>query len=232
MFRRDAGFATTMAETLCDRGVIAEPDTITALLQGAARRADVDAVLVASFLTNLLMPLTPDSPRNLEAALIDRCGTGTDMAEEFVHARSRWSLPASQGTGTDATSVADPSKVTTSSLAALPLTTILSQMRTHADPIVAADTAQRWSHSIEQFTGSAPRAVAVALLEHVERLQLGDLAVARAAGIASRAGAQDKARKRSAGSLLESPPTGGKPTGTAGAGLVCLRRPSAKAQTT
>ncbi|WP_280227553.1 ATP-binding protein [Nocardia farcinica] len=211
VFQRDAGLATNMAETLCDSGVIAEPDTITALLQGAAQRADVDPELVASLLTELLMPLNPDTPRDLEKALLDRCTNEAALTERFAHARSLWSVPAPSATGDDtATPAAAPSTITESG-PELPLATVLSQMRSHSDLDVAAETAQRWSHSIEQFTGRVSRSVAVAVLEQVERLQLGSLAVARAAGIASRAGATDTAREALSRILARTTPYGWQP---------------------
>ncbi|GAA2736913.1 hypothetical protein GCM10009867_22480 [Pedococcus aerophilus] len=195
VFRRDARLATNMAETLCDRGVITEPDTITALLCGAAQRADVDPELVASLLTDLLMPLSPDTPYDLEEVLLGRCTDKAELTERFAHARSLWSVPDSRTAGEDAARPPASPPTVTEEVPNLPLATILGQMRSHKDPNVAADTAQRWSHSLNQFTDSTPSAVAVAVLEQAERLELSNLDVARAAGIASRAGATDRARE-------------------------------------
>lgn len=195
VFQCDAGLATSMAEALCDRGVIKEADMITAVLHGAARCADVDPELVGSLLTELLMPLMPDTPHDLEDTLVGRSTNATAMTERFAHARSLWSVPAPRtADGDDASPAVAPSTVAEDG-PGLPLAAVLGQMRSHDDPIVAADTAQRWSYSIEEVTDGVPRAVAVAVLEQVERLQLSDLDVARAAGIASRAGATDEARE-------------------------------------
>ncbi|MDJ0004807.1 ATP-binding protein [Rhodococcus fascians] len=208
VFQRDAGLATNMAEALCERGVITEPDTITALLRGAAQRADADPELVASLLTELLMPLSPDTPQDLERTLLDLSTNEAALTERFTHARSLWSVldPQRDSDGV-AAPAAGPSTVAKDGLG-LPLAAILGQMRSHRDLNVSAGTAQRWSHSIEQFTDSVPLAVAVAVLEQVERLQLGNLDVARAAGIASRAGATDKAREALSRILARSTPYG------------------------
>ncbi|WP_020385222.1 ATP-binding protein [Kribbella catacumbae] len=210
VFQRDAGLATSMAETLCDRGVIKEQDMITALLQGAARRTDVAPELVGSLLTELLMPLTPDTPDDLEETLLDRCTNTAAMTEQFARARLLWSVSTPRTADEDTTPPPPAGATITEEGPVLPLAAALGQMRSHNDLAVAADTAQRWSRSIEQFTGAAHRPLALAVLEQVQRIQLGDLDVARAAGIASRAGATDEAREALSHVLARTTPFGWK----------------------
>ncbi len=210
VFQRDAGLATSMAETLCDRGVIKEQDMIAALLHGAARRTDVAPELVGSLLTELLMPLMPDTPFNLEETLLHRCTNTAAMTERFARSRSLWSVSTPRTADEDTALPPPAGSTVTEDGPVLPLPAALGQMRSHNDLIVAADTAQRWSHSIEQFTGGAHRPLALAVLEQVERLQLGNLDVARAAGIASRAGATDEAREALSHVLARTTPFGWK----------------------
>ncbi|QKT13746.1 ATP-binding protein [Rhodococcus sp. W8901] len=208
VFQRDAGLAISMAEALCDRGVITEPDTITALLTAAAQCPDVEPELVASLLTELLMPLSLETPHEIEKALLDRCTNAGALTEQFANARSLWSVSDSQIADEGvAAPAAGPSAVAEDG-PALPLATVLGQMRSYRDPNVPADTARRWSQSIEQCNGSVSRAVAVAVLEQVERLHLGNLDAARAAGIASRAGAANEAREALSCILARTTPYG------------------------
>ncbi|OZC86320.1 hypothetical protein CH254_17345 [Rhodococcus sp. 06-412-2C] len=208
VFRRDAGLAAKMAEMLCEHSVITEPDTITALLRAAAKHPDVDPELVASLLTELLMPLSLDTPQDLEKTLLGRCTDASSLANQFARARSLWSADDTQrATDSIGISAADPSNDTRDGNE-LPLTAVLGQMRSQSDLPVPVDAAQRWSQSIDQFAGGVTRAVAVAVLGQVERLRLGNLDVARAAGIASRAGATDEARKALSRILARTSPLG------------------------
>ena len=209
VFGYDPGLATDMGETLCSRGVFSEVEMVLAIVKGAAENSNVAPELVVSLLTEVLMPLSTDTPTSIEDLVVDRSDSAVELAERIEWAKSVWSSPDSRRSENSA--VSDPSEESPKSvdLAATKLPTILRQMRVRR---VAAATTKpeidHWTATIAAFDGVAPQALAVDLLKESERLALDPATVAAIAGLAARAGAAEQAQAALSRILARTKPYG------------------------
>lgn len=194
VFGYDPGLATDMCEALCNRGVFSEVEMVLAIVRGAAENSEVDPECAASVLTDLLMPLSPDTPADAEDLLVGRSANAVELAKRIAQAKSLWSVSGSGRSDESAESApsdvaADPGEV-----AVIQLPTMLGQMRTKEVAEATEQEINLWSRTVAAFDGVVPRVLGVDLLSEAERLGLESTTVAAIAGLAARAGAVEQAR--------------------------------------
>ncbi|MEP9382888.1 hypothetical protein [Nocardioides sp. KR10-350] len=195
VFDYNAGLAIDVGEALCNHGVFSEAEMVLAIVNGAALNSTVDPGLATSVLTELLMPLSTDTPASVRDLLVSRSANPVETAERISWARELWS--ASDGRKSDVSAESGPSSGASAESGAVSLIqppTMLGQMRTVEAAEVTAQEVERWSRAVAAFDGVAPRVVGIELLNEAERLELDPTTVARLAGVAARAGAVEEAR--------------------------------------
>ena len=194
VFAYDPGLAIDMGESLCNRGVLSEVKMVLSIVKGAAESSVVEPELVASVLTDLLMPLSTETPASIEDLLVGRSGNAVELAERFTQAKRLWSAP--DGGRSDASPESEPPEASPESgdAGVIQLPTMLGQMRTKQISEATPENVDLWSRTIAGFEGVVPRLLAVELLSEAERLALEPTTVASFAGLAARAGAVEQAR--------------------------------------
>lgn len=194
VFGYDPGLATDIGEALCNRGVFSEVDLVLSIVKGAAENSEVEPELVASVLTDLLMPLSTDTPASVEDLLVGRSANAVELAERIGWAKSLWSAPDSRRS--DGSAVSDPPEAPAEpgEVAVIQLPTMLGQMRTKAVSEATPQEIDLWARTLAAFDGVAPRVLAIELLSEAERLALEPTIVAAMAGVVARAGAVEQAR--------------------------------------
>lgn len=194
VFGYDPGLATDMGEALCNRGVFSEVEMVLAIVKGAAESPDVDPELAASLLTDLLMPLSTDTPTSVEDLLFDRSADAGEVAKRIARAKSLWSAPVSTRSEASAESGPPDTAAEPGDVAVIQLPTMLRQMRAREVAATSEREIDLWSRTIAAFNGVAPQVLAVELLNEAERLALDPTTVAAIAGLAAHAGAVEQAQ--------------------------------------
>ncbi|WP_127783653.1 ATP-binding protein [Rhodococcus sp. X156] len=194
VFAYDPGLATDMGEALCNHGVLSEVEMVLSIVKGAAESSEVEPELVASVLTELLMPLSTDTPVSIEDLLVGRSANPVELTERFARAKSLWFAPDSRRSDASAESKPPESSPESGDVGVIQLPTMLRQMRTKMIAEATPEEIDLWSRTIAGFDGVAPRLLGIELLSEAERLALEPTAVASFAGLAARAGAVEQAR--------------------------------------
>ncbi len=206
----DAALSTTLAESLCDAGIIEESDAVEAVLLGAAHDTHIPVDLTAVVAAELLIPLRKQPPIELSQALAQHTDPTTHQAlATIADAVAVWAAPenfdSKSDSGTPAAAFTsepnDPVPPPTSA------TALLTALRRTEPPRPAA--AGDWRRAVGAIADNdVTLAVAAALLEQATRLRLDGEALGGIAAMAARAGMADAAAAAVADALARSPAYG------------------------
>ncbi|MFI7650347.1 hypothetical protein ACIBTZ_30335 [Micromonospora sp. NPDC049460] len=211
----DPALSTTLAESLCETGIIEENDAIEAVLLGSARDSRVPVELAAVAAAELLIPLRRQPSNEVRRAIEQRLDPQTPRAVATIDdAIAVWSVPEdpdspnSDGSHSPSPTVASTERGKVPALAASPtsVTALLAEMRR----ISQAEAEPRdWGPAVEAVAGGrVTRAVAEALLNEASRLRLDGEALGGIAAMAAQAGLAETAAGVLADALARTPAYG------------------------
>jgi hypothetical protein len=202
----DPALSTTLAESMCDTGIIEECDAVEAVLLGAARDPRVPVELAAVAAAELLMPLRRQPPHELRRAIEQRADPRAPQAVATVdHAIAVWSVPEDPySSSSDRLDSASPAAATApvdvaAATSPVSVTALLAEMRRTSH--LSAEP-RDWGRAVDAVAGDdVTLAVARALLGEASRLRLDGEALGGIAGMAARAGLAEAAARALADAL-------------------------------
>lgn len=191
----DPALSTTLAEAMCETGIIEECDTVEAVLLGAARDPGVPVELAAAAAAELLIPLRPQPPHELRLAIKQRPDPRAPRAVAIIDdAIAVWSvkddLDSPNSDHNDSAGPADastpPGDVPAPAAYPVSVTALLTELRRTSHPSAEP---RDWGPAVDAVAGTdVTPAVAAALLEEARRLRLDGAALGGIAAMAARAG--------------------------------------------
>ncbi|WP_089245801.1 ATP-binding protein [Asanoa hainanensis] len=211
----DAPLSTTLAESLCETGIIEEDDAVEAVLLGSASDPQVSVELVAVAAAELLIPLRRQPSHELRRRIEQRLDPRTPQAVATIDdAIAVWSVPEDADSlhfeGSDSASPVaastEPGDVPALAASPTSVTALLAEMRRTSN---AGAGPLDWGRAVEAVAGDdVGFAVAGALLKEAARLHLDGEALGGIAALAARAGLAEPAAEVLAGALARTPAYG------------------------
>lgn len=203
----DRALSTTLAESLCETGIIEECDAVEAVLLGAARDPRVPVELAAVAAAEVLIPLRRHPPHELRRAIEQRPDPQAPRAVAIIDdALAVWSVPEDPDSPTSDSASSAPDDVPTRAASPVSVTALLAEMRLSSHPSLEP---RDWGPAVDAVAGdSVTPAVARALLEEAIRLRLGGEALGGIAAMAARAGLAEAAAEALADALARTPAYG------------------------